>query len=415
MALYAIKVQDDAGTGIPGVLLSATSPTNGPWQMLTDRCGYAFPNLGDGAYSVDFTRAGYKPTHRDWKLADRQTELILVGMESGGGGVLPAVPTRTQVAAVQTSLAGLTYQTGQYGAIPAWFYGKLNAADRAGARAVHRAAGDTHIHIGVSEAYIEPSTLWPLELMVGYDYAYADLGKFYDILFETIAAGFFIDLPLAGDGLSRNTNPTQGEYNDPQGNTYGFEWLMHNFERIAQALQGDGTASRPDLTPFICFRPGWDAVFYGWGKPGEVPDLQPTRVDEFGKLFRRVLPNGYLAIEHTPGNIPCGEGGADFAPGGLMQNYDTIMSEFGDIHSDGFWQVAGRMVRPYNRPADQPAGDDPTPPFYLASQTPRGIFFYVGFEPTRGGIYEWARGRCSVQDVQDVRTYQRAAGVRYVG
>ncbi len=75
---------------------------------------------------------------------------------------------------------------------------------------MHKTAKDTHIHVGVSEAYIEPSTLWPLDLMIGYDYAYT-LDKLYDILFETICAGFFIDLPLAGDGLSRSATPQQGE------------------------------------------------------------------------------------------------------------------------------------------------------------------------------------------------------------
>lgn len=339
---------------------------------------------------------------------------IAVLSRSGVPHVLPPRPTRAQVCAVQTSLAGLTYHTSQWGDIPAWFYGKLNAADRAGARAVHRAAGDTHIHIGISEAYIEPSTLWPLELSYGYDYAYEGLETFRAILFETICAGFFIDLPLAGDGLSRNKHPQQGEYNDPQGNTYGWEWLMDNFARIVTALKGDGTAARPDLTPYICFRPGWDAVFYGWGREGEVPDLQPFRVEAFGQLFRNVLPDGYLSIEHTPGNIPCGEGGADFQPGGHMAAYDTVMSEYGSVHEDSCWQVVGRMVRPFTRPADMPTGDDPHPPMYLVD-SPRGPRFYVGFEPTRGGIYEWARGRCTVQNVNDNRAYLRGMGVQFVG
>jgi hypothetical protein len=98
-----------------------------------------------------------------------------------------------------------------------------------------------------------------------------------------------------------------------------------------------------------------------------------------------------------------------------MVDYDTILSEFATVHEDSFWQVAGRMVDPYNRPPDQPAGDDPNPPKYLAVDSPRGPYVYVGFEPTTGGAYQWVRGQCTVQNVQDVRHYQEAAGVLYTG
>lgn len=427
--LYVIKVQDGDAIGIPGVLLQSTGGP-GPWQDLTDSEGFSMPDLTDGMYHVVFTKAGYETVVRDWALKDWPEKPILVGMKRAISP-MPPLPTREQVAAVQTSLAGLTYHTTQYGDIPAWFYGKLNATDRAGARQTHREANDTHIHIGVSEAYIEPSTLFPLELSYGYDYAYGDgLNTLYDICLETIREGFFVDMPLAGDGFSVNDNPQQGQYNDPQGNTYGFEWLLQNFERIARALQGDGTTFRPDLTPYIIFRPGWDNVFYGWGKQ-EMPDQQPARVNRFGQLFRHVLPSGRLSIEHTPGNIPCGEGGRDFEPGGIMRNFDTVMSEFGDVHGGNFWQVAKRMVgaQNYVTPADQAAivaqgsshpryaeaHDTYTGQGYLAPGTERGPYIYVGFEPTEGGAYRWVRGQCSVPDVQNVRAYQHAAGVRYVG
>ena len=80
------------------------------------------------------------------------------------------------------------------------------------------------------------------------------------VLYEVIADGFFVDLTLAGDGLGIGPG-----YNDPVGKTYGHGWLVNNLERIIRALQGDNTPERPDLTPYIIFRPGWDAVFYGWG------------------------------------------------------------------------------------------------------------------------------------------------------
>jgi hypothetical protein len=189
----------------------------------------------------------------------------------------------------------LTYDTVEFGPIPAWFYAGLNESDRERARATHKAAGDTHIPVSIAAAYKEPGTLWPEKLKQGYDFAY-DLEGLRAVLIPIIEDGLFVDLPLAGDGMSKSPAPGPGEYNDPVGNTYGFEWLMNNLDRIVKGLKGDGTPSRPDLTPFIIFRAGWDAVFYGWSPgPGEVPDLQPTRVKKFGELFRSLLPSGYLA------------------------------------------------------------------------------------------------------------------------
>ena len=232
-------------------------------------------------------------------------------------GELPPVPTRAQVCAVQHSLAGLTYHTKEYGDIPAWFYGALNTEDRAEARACHRAAGDTHVPFPVTEAYREGGTLWPAELANGYDYT-QELDVYRGLATELIEDGFFIDCALGGDGLG--TGPA---YNDPVGRTYGCGWLMQNLRRMLTALKGDGTREKPDLTRYICFRPGWDAVFYSWGGSAQqmmVPlrwwqqrlqvrgatpvqlsttelDDQQTRVRDFGRLFREILPEGYLSID----------------------------------------------------------------------------------------------------------------------
>jgi len=418
MALVIFHIEDTTGAPLGGVTATATS-LQGNWASTTNTCGdvidpgsgIAGVTLTAGVYSITFSKPGYA-TH-------------VLPATIGGSGVirqaldsvapvLPAAPARATVCGLKTSLAGLTYTTTQYGPIPAWFYAGLTTTDRTQARSAHAAAGDTHIPIGISEAYREPGTLWPAALCEGYDYAY-NLAAFREILMPVIAAGFCVDLPLAGDGMSVNGNPGQGQYNDPVGKTYGHEWLMHNFARIAAGLQGDGTAAAPDLTPYILFRPGWDGVFYGWGVPGEVPDQQPDRVRRFGELFRSVLPNGYLAIEHTTGTIPCGEGGADYAVGGLMRNYDTVLSEFDDVHADSCWQIVARMVPHYTRPPDQPAGDDPHPPYYLAPGTARGPYVYVAFEPTIGGVYQWARGQCTVADVNTVRAYLHGLGATLTG
>jgi hypothetical protein len=259
------------------------------------------------------------------------------------------------------------------------------------------------------------------------------------LAYELIADGFFIDCPLGGDGLGSGPG-----YNDPVGRTYGNQWLVNgNLERMLRALQGDGSKARPDLTPYILFRAGWDSIFYSWGDPAaatastdglglrwrwtRLRDAKPTpltvkqldaqqqRVKDFGVLFRQILPSGHLAIEHTPGTIPCGEGGGDYAPGGLMQTYDTILSEFDTFHEDSYWQIAGRMLEHYVRPSDQPAGDDPHPPWYLASGNPRGPYFWCAFEPTKHGAYEWCRGRTTREAMQQEDQYIRATGVTLTG
>lgn len=395
MSLIIFKPVDNlTGAALSGVLLSSVGGP-GPWQAVSNACGDCVTDLSPGSYSITFTKLGYADRVLPADLAD--PGIITVGMDRGVGP-LPPIPIRDQVCALKTSLQGLTYHTTAYGDIPAWFYAKLNDTDRARARLDHANAGDTHIPISISAAYKEAGTLWPDELKQGYDYT-QNLDALRAVCTEVITAGFFVDMPLAGDGMGDGPG-----YNDPVGNTYGYGWLMANLPRIIAGLKGDG--SSPDLTPFIIFRPGWDGVFYGW---------EPEQVRDFGLLFRSLLPNGYLAIEHNTGHIPCGEGGADYAPGGLMRTYDTILSEFDTVHEDSCWQIVGRMVPHYHRPSDQPAGDDPNPPFYLAPGTERGPYFYVAFEPTIGGVYQWCRGHCTLAEVNAVRDYLRGLGCTLVG
>lgn len=57
-------------------------------------------------------------------------------------------------------------------------------------------------------------------------------------------------------------------------------------------------------------------------------EWSPQQVDTFAKLFRSVLPIGHLGIEHTPGHIPLGEGDTDWVTGGIMTQFDVLMTEF---------------------------------------------------------------------------------------
>ncbi len=143
-------------------------------------------------------------------------------------------------------------------------------------------------------------------------------------------------------------------------------------------------------------------------------DWLPEHVEAFGKLFRSVLPNGYLAIEHSTGHIPLGNGPADYEHGGMMSTYDTILSEFGSVleHNEAVWQVAGRLLGPaYRRPSDQPPDSDPNgAPWYLHSGTSRGPYFTIAYEYD---TYMWVRG-WPVHYVDEDRAYLKSLGYQVV-
>lgn len=149
-------------------------------------------------------------------------------------------------------------------------------------------------------------------------------------------------------------------------------------------------------------------------------EWSPKNIDDFGKLFRSILPNGYLAFEHSTGHIPCGEGDKDWIAGGCMQNYDTLMSEFDAPlkHNDNIWQIAARTLGPvarggtYVRPSDQPINDDTgNPPWYLREGTPRGPYYVCCFEYD---AFHWSRGQISLEQVEKDRAYLKSIGYRII-
>jgi len=98
-----------------------------------------------------------------------------------------------------------------------------------------------------------------------------------------------------------------------------------------------------------------------------------------------------------------------------MQAFDVIMSEFPNWpdRGDAVWQIAGRLLGPaYRRPSDQPAGDDPRPPFYLAPGTPRGPYVACAFEFAK---FPESRGRLQPDEVQRARDYYTALGYGFTG
>lgn len=329
---------------------------------------------------------------------------------------LPPIPTREQVCGVRLHFQGLMYDTAQYGRIPAWWFPQLSAEDRQRALANHDAVGDTHVDVNVSGAYREAGTLWPDALKEGRDFWF-DLATLKPILLEIVQARKVVALFLGGDGQSVHDHPGAGDYNDPVGDTYGYSFVVQQLPRLVAALKGDAGSDVPDgidLTPYLLFCPGYDGVFYGW---------TPDQVRDFGTRFRELLPSGYLMLEHQPGRIPVGNGPRDYAPGGMMDAYDVIASEFpnglertADPNPDTnpgsqIWMVVGRLVQPYHRPADQPAPIDPGAPFYL-HDSPRGPRFYCALEWDE---YRYCRGQVDDAGVEIGRQYLKGLGCAFTG
>jgi hypothetical protein len=327
-------------------------------------------------------------------------------------GIRPKVPTRDQILNYKASMQGVTLRTPSYGILPfwetiAWFPNKV---DRAAAYQVKHNRRDTHAIMDISGSYREPGQIYDW-LDLGIDYTQNDqsLTLFANLCKEVISNGFYVDVRLAGDGQSINSNPSYGQYNDPVGDTYGFQWLVNNFERIANHFS--------DIYKYCIFTPGYDDIFYGWS---------PEQVVQFGKLFRSIFPDGNLGIEFNTGHIPLGEGN-DYTPGGRMQDYDILFGEFdgwigsynladrdntGGYKGDQIWQIVGRLSYPYIWPADEPKDADKNPPpFLLSSPNPRGPFVFNVFEYD---TYRWVRNQVTQQQIFEEQQYFKALGCKYV-
>ncbi len=312
----------------------------------------------------------------------------------GGSGArpFPAAPSRDELCTVKMSFQGLEFVTPTYGHVfwwetIAWW---PNYTDRQAAYAAKRAAGDTHIILDLSGSYKELGEEYD---DVGADYS-QNLPALVALAEEAIREGFLIDLRLAGDGQGAGPG-----YNDPVGMTYGHDWLMANFPRIAAAF-----AHLVDYTVFVT---GYDGCFYGW---------EPEQMVAFGKLFRSIFPNGTLGTEFNTGHIPLGEGPGyrdAYGPNGCMQDFDVIYGEFDpfNYHADSTWQIVGRLVSPYVRPDDQPAGDDPRPPYLLHTPNVRGPWFFIAFEIL---TYRWVRGQCAPEEIPAYRSYFAAMGCEHI-
>jgi hypothetical protein len=313
---------------------------------------------------------------------------------------LPTPPTRDQALNVCLTFQGLSFYSNQFNEEMPLFEAAmpwLGGDDRDTIYRRKRAAanpfcpaGDTHSIIAVPDGrplYDEPNQPYNAGRFPSLDWTAGEThvdGRLADLVVEQRRAGFiplvFLDerfdhsnamLPLVIDALRHNT--------------YGV-----------------------DLTAHVVILPGWDGVFYGWEPSHQVIPAWAARA-------RQLCPSCMLGIEHNTGHIPLGEGDSDWVSGGLMKDFDLLMSEFDDARfDDSVWQIAARTIGPaYRRPADQPSSDDPRPPFYLREPTARGPRRACAFEFYEyGWVHDWYRADHAqlLKDVQEARKYFKNIG-----
>jgi hypothetical protein len=300
----------------------------------------------------------------------------------------PPVPGRTTKLSFQLQFQGMMCHTDQYGDLP-WFEAalfSLTPTDRQHIYACKHAAGDTHAIIALGanpfdSVYDEPGQPYQQMHYVGFQ---TNLSAFVSAVQEVITNGFTPFIFLGGDGPN------------------GYPIASQQFPVLSNALR---TAFAIDLNQYVVWVPGWDSVFFGWA---------PADITQFGAQVKSLCPQCLLAIEFNIGHIPLGSGPSDYTQAGgangSMWNYDLLLAEFnnGDIHNDATWQVLGRLLGPnYRRPSDQPSGDDPNPPFYLAGW--QGLV--ACFEWSE---YGWVRQQTTAVVVQADANYLRSLGCAVV-
>lgn len=319
---------------------------------------------------------------------------------SSSSGPLPPVPDRNKVCSVKLTLGGLIVTTNEFGSLP-WFepaYQCLNDAnDRKSVIEQKKLAGDTHLILEYftksQPLYNEPGQ--PYQDIITFS-GENEPQRFRNLVLEVISSGLIPIVSYDGD------EGYQGAIN-----------ALRQLPILTKLLK--------DLAPYILFARLWDGVFYG---------SSPEQIKDFGEQFRLLLPDGYLAIEHSFGHIPTGEGDVDYINNGAMTTYDVILSEFDfPPANDTIWQIAARLLGPsYIRPYDQPPNDDPGSPFgadsgkyYLRQGNPRGPYFPIAFE--WWNVYNWVRvgnpfgpnGVIMQAQIELQCNYLKSVGYKYTG
>lgn len=340
-----------------------------------------------------------------WQDNSQRVQIPLFDGDYEGGNLEPPFPnfvyentpvipvfTRDQICNAKVTLSGLTISTAQFGTQP-WFelawQCLSNPFDRANVLAQKIAAGDTG---QVIEFYTNKTNIYPNRpnnaTWLGQcvtEVGEFDQPLFYSFVTEILEAGLVPVVVYDGDNGDNVVD--------------GYPNALRQLPILTSLLADD------DFNSKVLYARFWDGVFYG---------SEPENIQNFGRQFRKLLPQGNLAIEFNPGHIPVGNGPKDYAPLGMMTDYDVIVGEFNwpNYREDSTWQVVARLLAQYNRPPDQPSGDDPSPPFYLKPGNKRGQYYFWAFELAE---YEWVRNQVSLSDLKTAGRYYHDMGCYNVG
>ena len=242
--------------------------------------------------------------------------------------------------------------------------------------------GDTHALVNwsdnVQSVYNEPGQ--PYQTVLTQDWTKNPNG-FLQLVHETMWDGFVPVVTLQGD--------------------FGASTALRQWAQVNALLKADPDYG--DLRQYVTFFFCWDSCFYGTWSPADFKKV--------GEQVYVDCPTCLPTIEMQTGHIPTGGGAADWLPGGTMAHWRAIFVEFndGDEHSDSTWQVLGRLL-PYRRPADQPAGDDPSPPHYLTRGQVAVCWEYRMYEWVRVNVADDSAVRAMQASIAKTRSYLNGVG-----
>lgn len=395
------------------------------FSATTGRVGFPdFPATGANPSNVHIRADGYQPYDCVTSIPDGSYDFfvgVTVGVAGYGQGwfvgangstcpssltpIAPPFPqpaTRDAILKMCMSFQGLNVQT-SFGNEP-YFEASLawhdQLADRQAIYAAKHASrnafcpnGDTHAMIFVPwghPLYDEAGQFYTADKFPAIDWTNNSTAmdpKFIALVTEVIQNGF-IPVIVGAEDLGWVTPALAN----------------HQVSRFVSALQ---TAPVGDLTKYVSLMPGFDGVFYGWAN-------DQTSIPGWASSIRTTCPLCNIVIEHQTGHIPLGEGPSDWTSGGAMQVYDALYSEFNDDQfDDTVWQIGARTLGlvskggTYVRPAGQPSGDDPNPPYYIPNPNPRGKIYVCAME---FGTYGWVRRQYDNVHVAGQRAYFQNIG-----
>lgn len=228
---------------------------------------------------------------------------------------------------------------------------------------VKRRAGDTHAILQVPNGvplYNEPNQFYNPQRFGPLDWTNGMTrldGRFTDLVDEIVMAGFKVLINMD-------------------------ERQPYSVQIVRMVME----ALKPRQVPWCITLPGYDGVFYGW------PDDLNT-IPGWARLARSIQPNCYLGIEFNVGHIPLGQGPGDYAPGGLMEGFDSVFGEFPTVvpfptdpdSKSNITQILSRMLRNY---VPDPQWPPDSAPYYLLD-SPRGPRTFIAWETNEP--YDWVR------------------------